>query len=125
MYRTYPSSSLLDTNVLVYAYYQQSPQHAACRALLDGAGLCVAPRNLSEFFAIVTSPKRVTQAKSPIEALDLVSGFSFPNCHFCPIAPRMPLCVFVVFYLILGVSIELNDCLDSFHGRSTREGRTD
>ncbi len=42
------SSSLLDTNVLVYGYYQQSPQHAACRALLDqakqaGAGLCVAP----------------------------------------------------------------------------------
>jgi toxin-antitoxin system PIN domain toxin len=72
------SSSLLDTNVLVYRYYQQSPQHAACRALLDkaqqaGAGLCVAPQNLSEFFAVVTNPKRVTQAKSPVEALDLIS----------------------------------------------------
>ncbi len=72
------SSSLLDTNVLVYGYYQQSPQHAACRALLDrakqaGAGLCVAPQNLSEFFAVVTNPKRVTPAKSPVEALDLVS----------------------------------------------------
>jgi predicted nucleic acid-binding protein len=85
------SSSLLDTNVLVYGYYQQSPQHAACRALLDqaqqpGAGLCVAAQNLSEFFAIVTNPKRVTRAKSPVEALDLVSELlALPGLTLLPV----------------------------------------
>lgn len=85
------SSSLLDTNVLMYAYYQRSPQHAASRALLDqakqpGAGLCVAPQNLSEFFAIVTSPRRVTQAKSPSEALDLVSELlALPGLTLLPV----------------------------------------
>ena len=85
------SSSLLDTNVLVYGYYQQSPQHAACRALLDqakqpGAGLCLAPQNLSEFFAILTNPKRVTPAKSPVEALDLVSELlALPGLTLLPV----------------------------------------
>lgn len=91
---TGPELSLLDTNVLVYGYYQQSPQHAACRALLDqaqnlGAGLCIAPQNLSEFYAIVTNPKRVTQPKSSTEALDLVAELlALPGMTLLPMPVR-------------------------------------
>ena len=70
--------SLLDSNVLVYAYYKQAPQYAACRALLEqaqtpDAGLCVSPQNLAEFYAIVTNPRRVTQPRTTAEALVLVA----------------------------------------------------
>jgi toxin-antitoxin system PIN domain toxin len=70
-------SALLDTNVLVYGYFMESPQHEASRALLDkaqdaDANLCIAPQNLVEFFSIVTSPRRVTKAKTPAEAVTLV-----------------------------------------------------
>ena len=36
------------------------------------AGLCVVPQNLAEFYATVTNPRRVTQAKSTTEALDAI-----------------------------------------------------
>lgn len=70
-------AALLDTNVLVYGYFPESPRHAASRALLDqtqdaAAGLCIAPQNLVEFFSIVTSPKRVTKAMTSAEAIALV-----------------------------------------------------
>ena len=68
--------ALVDTNVLVYALFPAMPDHAASRALMDrakaaDANLCIAPQNLIEFFAVVTDPRRVTQAKTPrqIEAL--------------------------------------------------------
>ncbi len=88
---TAPDPALLDTNVLVYGYYQQSPQHAASRTLLDqaqnaGAGLCVVPQNLAEFYSIVTNPKRVTQAKSSSEALDLVAEIlALPGMTLLPV----------------------------------------
>ncbi|HZU35875.1 MAG TPA: TA system VapC family ribonuclease toxin [Gemmataceae bacterium] len=72
--------ALVDTNVLVYALFPAMPDHAASRALLDrakasDANLCVAPQNRIEFFAVVTDPKRVTQAKTPDEALQAIDDF--------------------------------------------------
>lgn len=69
--------ALVDTNVLVYAVYQDSPHHGRCRALLDKAEtgdlrLCVAPQNLAEFYAVVTDPRRVDAPRSPSEALDAI-----------------------------------------------------
>lgn len=51
--------ALLDTNVLVYAIYRNSPLHAAAghlvdRALRDRGRYCIAPQNLIEFAAVVT-----------------------------------------------------------------------
>jgi predicted nucleic acid-binding protein len=41
--------AMLDTNVLIYAYYEDSPQYPAAFPLLDrtqeaGASLCISPR---------------------------------------------------------------------------------
>jgi hypothetical protein len=33
------------------------------------------PQNLAEFYATVTNPRRVTQPKTPTEALDAIDGF--------------------------------------------------
>jgi predicted nucleic acid-binding protein len=68
---------LLDTNVLVYAHFPESEFFAASRGRLESAqqedaGLCVAPQNLIEFFAIVTSPKRVSQPQPPDNALSAI-----------------------------------------------------
>lgn len=66
--------SVLDTNVLVYAHDQDSPHHEATARLLHmaddpDAGLCVTPQTLAEFFAVVTSPKRVNHPRSAEEAV--------------------------------------------------------
>lgn len=68
---------LLDTNILVYALDPAAPHHRACRDVLltarsPGAGLCVVPQILSEFYAIETSPKRTHQPHEPHEAIDAI-----------------------------------------------------
>lgn len=67
--------TLIDTNVLVYAHFQDSDHFAASQAYCDRIqqgqiAACVTPQILAEFFAVVTNPKRVTSAFSPAEALD-------------------------------------------------------
>ncbi|MBX7073757.1 MAG: PIN domain-containing protein [Pirellulales bacterium] len=74
---TATDQALVDTNVLVYAYFQDSEHFEASRTLLEAAqnenaGLCVAPQNLFEFFATVTNARRVSQAKSCEEALKAI-----------------------------------------------------
>jgi toxin-antitoxin system PIN domain toxin len=66
--------AVLDTNVLVYALYADSPHHTPSRRLLhsasDGAAkLYVTPQTLAEFFAVVTSARRVTAPKTAEEAI--------------------------------------------------------
>jgi predicted nucleic acid-binding protein len=66
--------ALLDTNVLVYSVFADSVHHAASRALLDQAAdpdarFCLLPQNIVEFYAAVTSPRRVSEPKSSTEAL--------------------------------------------------------
>ena len=77
---TAPEPALVDTNILVYAVFPATPDHAASRALLDtakaaGSNLWVAPQNLIEFFAVVTDPRRVTRPKTPDEALQAIDDF--------------------------------------------------
>jgi len=71
---TTSDSCLIDTNVLVYAADQRSPFHEAAQNLreqgLNGAiSLCICPQVLTEFFAIVTDPRRVDKPRSRQEAL--------------------------------------------------------
>ncbi len=75
-----PELALVDTNVLVYALVPESPQHARSRAFVEravdaSAGLCVVPQILTEFYAIVTSPKRMTAARSSVEAIAAIRVF--------------------------------------------------
>jgi uncharacterized protein len=75
----------LDTNVLVYALFADAEHHRPARRLLDqaerdDADFCLTPQILTEFYAVVTNPRRVTQAKSPGEALDVIDAIlSLPS----------------------------------------------
>jgi predicted nucleic acid-binding protein len=83
--------ALLDTNVLVYAVFPAMPNHAASRALVDrakapAADLCVAPQNVVEFFSVVTDPRRVTQPKTPDEALQAIDDLlALPGLTLLPV----------------------------------------
>lgn len=73
-------TSLLDTNVLVYAADESSPFFDRSRNLLERglageSDLCVSLQNLSEFFAIVTDSKRVANPRSQEEALEEVKKY--------------------------------------------------
>jgi toxin-antitoxin system PIN domain toxin len=70
---------LVDTNVLVYAVFPASPQHAASRALIDQATasspLYLTTQTLAEFYAVVTDARRVTHPRQPDEAIDAIEQF--------------------------------------------------
>ncbi|MCI0461506.1 MAG: PIN domain-containing protein [Gemmataceae bacterium] len=75
---TTPTLELVDTNVLVYALYPTAVQHLASRTLVDrarqpGPTLCVAPQNMAELYCTITDPRRVTQPKTPDEALNILA----------------------------------------------------
>jgi len=66
--------ALLDTNILVYAADDSSPFHAPSQKLRDKglAGeitLCLCPQILTEFYAVITDSKRVTNPREPAEAI--------------------------------------------------------
>ena len=55
--------ALLDTNILVYATQEDSPQHAQAKSLRDRAltgeiSACISPQVLSEFFVTITRADR-------------------------------------------------------------------
>jgi predicted nucleic acid-binding protein len=83
--------ALIDTNLLVYAFYPKVPQHQAARWLLDQAqeeiaGLCVSSRVFAEFYAVVTNPKRVSPAldsKAALQRIDEVR--SLPGLIVLPV----------------------------------------
>jgi uncharacterized protein len=65
--------ALVDTNILVYAADTSSSFHEPSRQLRDRGfrgeiPLVVTPQVLMEFFAVITSPRRVTTPRSPEEA---------------------------------------------------------
>lgn len=70
----------VDTNVLIYSVYTDAEHHRAARFLVDqaqnpDAALCLTPQVLAEFYAVVTNPRRVTEAKSPAVALETMRMF--------------------------------------------------
>lgn len=83
--------ALLDTNVLVYAMYPEDERHAACFELVEqtqerDCGLCVAPRIFTEFYRVVTDPRKVRQARPVEEALAAIEAFlSRPGLEILPV----------------------------------------
>jgi uncharacterized protein len=70
---TSDNRALVDTNVLVYAADTASSFHEPSRQLRDRGfrgeiPLVVTPQVLMEFFAVITSHRRVTTPRSPEEA---------------------------------------------------------
>ncbi len=70
---TTSETSLLDTNVLVYAADETSPFHPTAKAIREKGlrgeiSLCICPQVLAEFFAIVTDSKRVSNPRTQEEA---------------------------------------------------------
>jgi predicted nucleic acid-binding protein len=64
---------MLDTNILVDALYEDLPEYPAASHLLEladdaEAAFCVAPQVLAEFYAIITDPRRVSDAYTAEEA---------------------------------------------------------
>jgi len=71
---------LVDANVLVYAMDADASQHAVSRALLQSASegsttLYVTSQILCEFYSVVTNAKRVSNPRSPADALATISQF--------------------------------------------------
>jgi predicted nucleic acid-binding protein len=67
---------LLDTNILVHAYNQASPcqkvaSHIIERAIEGKIHACITQQVLFEFFAVITSAKRVELPLSPDKAAEL------------------------------------------------------
>jgi len=66
-------TALVDTNVLIYAADETSPFHQAAKELRDKGvkgdiALCICPQLLSEFYAVITDPRRTAQPRSSQEA---------------------------------------------------------
>lgn len=80
----------LDTNVLVYALYADTERHRVARSLVDQgrnplAALCLTPQVLAEFYSVVTNPRRVTEAKSPKAALEVITNLlTMPGLTLLP-----------------------------------------
>lgn len=82
-----PELAMLDTNVLIYAYYEDAPQYPAAFPLLHraqeaGASLCLSRQVLAEFYAVITNPRRVSapftidEALAEIEKLRALPGLT-------------------------------------------------
>jgi len=68
---------LVDTNVLVYAFFEEAEHHHSALRLLHEAqdrevALCIAPQVLAEFYAVITDARRVTAPYRPEEALEIM-----------------------------------------------------
>ena len=85
-----PERAALDTNVLIYSVYADAEHHRAARSLVDqahrpDAALCLTPQVLAEFYAVVTNPRRVTEAQSPAVALETIGLFlALPGMTLLP-----------------------------------------
>ena len=83
--------SLVDTNVLIYAMFPDSEHHRPSRKVLEQAQgeearLCLTPQFFSEFYAIATNPRRVSQPRTPQEALSAMNRIlELPGIALLPI----------------------------------------
>lgn len=77
---TTSETALLDTNVLVYAADESSPFHEVSKGLRDRGlegriSLCIFPQILSEFYAIITDSKRVSNPRNQEEAVGEIEKY--------------------------------------------------
>lgn len=75
-------TALIDTNVLLYAYDESSPYHSESWQLVErgrksGTPLCLTPQVLSEFYSLITNPRRTTNFYTSEEALTEVEKFYY------------------------------------------------
>ena len=71
---------LVDTNILVYRADQDSAFHLPSVNLINSGlrgdvSLCLASQNLTEFYAVMTNPKRVTNPITPVDASVEIEGY--------------------------------------------------
>jgi len=82
--------------VLVYALYRDTPQHVASRAFLERAQrgeliLCLTSQVLAEFFSIVTSTRRVSNPRTPEEAVVAIEAMlAIPGVTILPVPSDVP-----------------------------------
>ena len=72
--------ALLDANILVYADQEEDEHHKAAKALRDRGqrgelSLCITPQVLNEYFAVITSPRRITHPLEPAVAMAEVEKY--------------------------------------------------
>jgi predicted nucleic acid-binding protein len=86
------TAALLDTNVLIYAAYRDSPFYEPAAALvergLNERGLyCIAPQNLVEFAAVVTRQRRGDQPL-PSDEVHRITDLLYRSRTLAKIYPR-------------------------------------
>ena len=83
-----------DANILVYAAIRDDVRHAACRNLLKNPGdtlLHFSPQILTEFYSVITNPKRVTAPFTPTEAIEFIEILlSYRHSAPLPITAEVP-----------------------------------
>ena len=70
--------SLIDTNILVYAYNESAPFHEKALEILESAlndefNAVISDKNLFELWAIITDPKRVEKPQSIEQAHKVIN----------------------------------------------------
>lgn len=87
-------SFFVDANVLVYAAITDDPRHKVAKDLLmypGGGTLHISPQIVTEFYSIITSPKRVADPYLPLEAIDFLETLlAFEHISVLPITPDVP-----------------------------------
>jgi len=83
------SKVLLDTNILVYATFEDSILYKQAREIRDKAvrgeiKACLSPQILAEFYSVVTNSKRVTNPLTPKEAREIIELY-FSTLHISKI----------------------------------------
>jgi predicted nucleic acid-binding protein len=109
--------TLLDTNILVHAYNKSSPHQEQASKILKKAmqgeiQACLTPQVLYEFFAVVTSAKRVEHPISSTEAANLcLDLWECNEIEKLNPSPRAPLEVFKFVEELNLSKAEIFDCV--------------
>ena len=109
--------TLLDTNILVHAYNKSSPHQEQASKILKKAmqgeiQACLTPQVLYEFFAVVTSAKRVEHPISSTEAANLcLDLWECNEIEKLNPSPRAPLEVFKFVDELKLSKAEIFDCV--------------
>ncbi len=86
----------VDTNVLVYALFADSPHHKPCldflRSMEHGSvQACIAPQTIAELYATITNPRRVSNPYPAGEAINLIEKLlAAPGLVLLPVPVDLP-----------------------------------
>jgi predicted nucleic acid-binding protein len=84
------TTSLIDTNILVYTNNKDSQFHAICKSIVEKSingdiEAAIAVQNLVELYAIITDKRRVENPLSSVKAKELIEFYKNSNIRI--IAP--------------------------------------